>query len=367
MKKFIVAVAALALMAGSAYAAEWNFYGSARVATFYNDVETINSVTADAKNISEALQSNSRIGANVKVSDELTGRFEYGTGVNVRLLYGEWNFGAGKFLVGQDYVPLYTEGPGQVYSTDNGLIGWGLAYGGRKAQLKLTFGDFQIAAVAPNTTFIQNAGLPATTAANGLGAAAFGTTTSEVKLPQIQAAYKFSGDNWFVKAIGGFQTFEINTGAATNAQDATSYHLGLQADMSIGAFKLGAQVSGGENSGNLISVDVNGGLIGTASNNGYALYDTTNNKVIDTEVFMWYAYAGYTVNDMFGLQIGYGQTKAEYDFAGAQSDESSSYYLQAPITLAPGVFVIPEIGVIDYQETNQTETTYFGAKWQINF
>jgi len=39
MKKIIVAIAALALMAGSAYAAEWNFYGSARVSTFWSDTD----------------------------------------------------------------------------------------------------------------------------------------------------------------------------------------------------------------------------------------------------------------------------------------------------------------------------------------
>ena len=39
MKKIIVAVASLALMAGSAYAADWNFYGSARVSTFWYDVD----------------------------------------------------------------------------------------------------------------------------------------------------------------------------------------------------------------------------------------------------------------------------------------------------------------------------------------
>jgi hypothetical protein len=369
MKKLIVAVAALALMAGSAYAAEWNFYGSARVATFYQTVETINNATADTSNISEALHSNSRIGAKVKVSDELSGRFEYGTGVNVRLLYGEWNFGAGKLLVGQDYTPVYTEGPAQVYNTDNGLIGWGLAYGSRKAQLKLIFGDFEIAAVAPSTAFTTTGSNGANTTVGNAQYQALGTTASEIKVPQIQASYKLRGDNWMVKAFGGFQTFEVNTGVGTNAQDVTSYVLGLSGDMTVGQFTFGAQLSGGDNAGNIMSVDVNGQLAaaGGASTNGLAQYTAGTNTVTDNEVFMWCAYVGYAVNDMFALQAGYGSAKAEYDTPGAVSDDSTSYYLQAPITLAPGVMVIPEIGMVDYEETNQQQTTYFGAKWMINF
>lgn len=375
MKKLIIALAALALMAGSAYAADWNFYGSARVQTFYNDVETINSTTADTKNISESLQSNSRIGANVKVSDELRGRFEYGTGVNVRLLYGEWNFGPGKLLVGQDYSPFYLPGSGQVYAVDAGLGGWGEAGGDRKAQLKLKFGEFQIAAIAPNTNFTQgNGATPGTVGmVNGMTTASavvnFGTTAAEVKLPLIEARYTLRGDNWDIRIAGAYQTFEVNTASTTTAaQDITSYMLAIGGNMTIGQLAMGAEVHGGENPGNIMPADVNGfQTAGGDSNNGLAYYDTTGNKVYDNEAFGWRAYLLYTFNDMFAVEVGYGQQKVEYDLAGSTADEVSSYYLQVPVTLAPGVFVVPEIGVLDYQETGQQETTYFGAKWQINF
>jgi hypothetical protein len=62
--------------------------------------------TADTKNISEALQGPTPVSAQrLKFPTNCPARFEYGTTVNVRLLYGEWNFGAGKLLVGQDYLP----------------------------------------------------------------------------------------------------------------------------------------------------------------------------------------------------------------------------------------------------------------------
>jgi hypothetical protein len=345
MKKFIVAIAALAMLTGSAYAADWNFYGSARVSTFWSDTDTINGASGDTV-VSQALQGNARIGANVKASDELTGRFEYGASggnANIRLLYGVWNFGAGTLLVGQDYVPMYLPGSNQVYGTDNGLGGYGEMYGGRKAQLKLTFGGFQVAAVAPSVTYETG------------GASASG---ADIVLPQIQVQYKLAGDNWQVLATAGYNTFDVNT---TTGGDVTSWALGVDASITLGALSLIGQVSGGVNAGNIYGVDVGGGVRGS----GYA--NVAGGNVTDNDVIMFRVCAAYKMNDMFGLEIGYGYAQTELDTAGATENEVKAYYVQAPITMAPGVFVIPEFGVIDYEEAGQNEVTYFGAKWQINF
>ena len=91
------------------------------------------------------LQGNSRIGAAVKVSDALSGRFEYGASngnANIRHLYGVWNFGAGSLLVGQHDGPLRHPGSDQVYAGDAGLGGWGEMSSPRKAQLKLMIDTF---------------------------------------------------------------------------------------------------------------------------------------------------------------------------------------------------------------------------------
>jgi len=76
---------------------------------------------------------------------------------------------------------------------------------------------------------------------------------------------------------------------------------------------------------------------------------------------------------MFAVEAGYGYVETEFDDSGfsVPEDGASSYYLQFPITLAPGVYVTPEVGMIDYEEdtfgADESDTTYFGAKWQINF
>ena len=350
MKKLIFIVAALAMITGSAYAADWNFYGSARVQTWYNDVED-NAVptSSSATNLDMGLQGNARIGANVKVSDELTGRFEYGASsgnANIRLLYGTWNFGGGTLRIGQDYTPLYLPVSNQVYTGDYGLGGYGEPYPGRKAQIKLTFGGFQIAIVEPNGNFDD-----------GTGADDAVDTATEIKIPQIQSNYKLAMDNWNLALGAGYATFEETT--LNNSVD--SFVVTVRGGMTFGALKLGAEVFGGSNVGNIVAVDVNG----IAS--GAGLAEVTAGTVVDNDAYGYEIVAGYTINDMFGLEAGVGFVKTELDEANSTKDEVIAYYVQAPITLAPGVFIVPEFGVFDYKETEQSETTYFGAKWQINF
>jgi len=358
MKKLIVAIAALAMFAGSAYAADWEFYGNARVATFYSNTDVINGASGSTV-FSEGVQGNSRIGANIKVSDELSGRFEYGTGVNVRLLYGVWNFGAGTLLVGQDYTPIRFPGSNQVYGTDNGLGGMGELGSSRAAQLKLRFGSFQVAFVAPNTDY----------AVDTTNATALVSTDSEVKIPSIQAKYIFSGDNWQLGLVAGYQTFDVEN---TNASDdITSYILGAGGSISFGAITLGANVHGGQNAGNISTVSVNSAKSTQTSgptvneNDGMAFWDGLT--VVDNDSIGFKLTAAYAVNDMFSVEVGYGAMETEYDGVANTDDNVESYYIQAPITLAPGVMVVPEVGVVDYDENTQKETTYAGAKWQINF
>jgi hypothetical protein len=368
MKKIIVAVAALALMAGSAYAAEWNFYGSARVSTFWTNSDTDNDTgTNDDTQFEEGLQSNARIGAKVKVSDELTGRFEYGTSedkANIRLLYGEWNFGAGKLLVGKDYVPMNLGGSNQVYGADGDLQGWGgEMFGSRHAQIKLTFGDFQIAFIENDKNYYAG------------GVAVDDDDDINVVIPMIQLQYALSGDNWKVTMAGGYQTFDVDDGTVDD--DITSWGLGIDATATFGAFYVSGQVNGGTNVGNLWLIDVTGydtedtGTPNAAIGAGYAA--VIGGDVIDNDAIGGRICVGYTFNEMFAVEIGYGYQQTEYDenVAGTDEYESQSYYINFPITLAPGVVVTPEVGVVDYtvddSSLEQDEITYFGAKWQIDF
>ena len=342
MKKLMVIIASLAMIASSAYAADWNFYGSARMSTFINDVDANVVGTDDTTNIAFAQQGNSRIGANVKVSDELTGRFEYGTGVNMRILYGEWNFGGGKFLVGQTYSPLNMFYSNQVYGSDNDLLNYGGVYAGRQGMLQLTFGDFKIALVSPDS------------------AAVGAYTVVEQVLPKIEASYKLKMDNMHVALAGGYNSYELSDSAATGATtlDVDSYIPALGAGINFGAAYLQGNVWLGQNVGpyGLYNAPADDPTIGA---NGVSL--------VDNDGLGYLVVAGYKVNDMFSLEVGYAHAEAELDVAGSTEDEVDSYYVQTTVSLAPGVFFVPEIGYIDNVEAGTTETLYYGMKWQINF
>ena len=120
MKKLILVIAALALIASPALAVDWNFYGSARMATYYLSRDYNNGTPSDLDGggglltsgfdsddqIQWDLQGNSRLGATVK-AENISGRFEFGideSNVSSRRIYGEWDFGAGKLKVGKDYI-----------------------------------------------------------------------------------------------------------------------------------------------------------------------------------------------------------------------------------------------------------------------
>lgn len=347
MKKLMFVIAAVAMMATSAYAADWNFYGSARVEHWWTETDTINTGTT-VDQLTTGLVGNGRIGAKVKVSDELAGRFEYSDSVGLRLLYGTWNFGAGSLTVGQDYGPVYIGYSSQVALGDANMLATGAAYSSRVAQIKLTFGGFEIAAVSPST---------------GTDGAA--VTSTEVSMPAIEAAYTMDINNVSIKLAGGYQTYEATSGG--RVYDIGSYVVAAGAKATMGPFWVAGNLMAGENIGNLISCDTDNTNVynkGTTTNNGYATINATS--VSDNEAFGYQLVVGYMLNEMFSFEAGYGAITTELDNTNVD-DDASTYYVQAKVTLAPGVYVIPEVGVFDGEETNDFETTYYGVRWQINF
>lgn len=360
MKKFIVALAAVAMMATSAYAAEWNFYGSASVQTFWVDSDTIGSTDYTDTTVTMGnIDSANVIGANVTVSDELTARFEYGNdsaGLNLRHLYGTWNFGAGSLVIGQTDGAFDTDLGGQAYN-DGEIGGLACADTGRAPLVMLVFGGLKVNIEAPIQNLVVGTAL---------------VTTGEAQLPQINAAYTFNMDNIVLEIGGAYQTYEYKPSATSSAGvDVTSYVVGTQFTGTFGPFGLKAQIYAGENAANLVganssNVDKTSATAYSATfTEGYAYYDGTN--VFDADTVGYGVVASYTMNDMFSFGIGYGYVENEIDTPTAPDDEAETYFVNMPITLAPGVVVTPEIGVLDYNEVGQSDNTYFGATWKITF
>jgi outer membrane protein assembly factor BamA len=118
----------------------------------------------------------------------------------------------------------------------------------------------------------------------------------------------------------------------------------------------------GQNAGNLIWISVDGD---TAINDGFA--EVSGGKLIDNECIGLMLVAGYKINETFTVEAGYGYNQTDLDDNDEDEDESATYYINTTINLAPGVFVVPEIGFLDGSEDGDTEIFYYGMKWQINF
>ncbi len=371
MKRVVICLVALVLFSGVGHAADWNFYGSARVNTFWSQEDVIGGADGDT-NFDQVLLACSRIGANAKVSDEVTGVFEYGAyqgKVSLRHLYGIWDFGAGKLLIGQTDILVRFPGSSQVFQEENALGGTGELAGSRAPQLRLTFGGLQLAAVRPKVNYFKNGnetilGIDLNGDGDMLDTDVDYTTSSDtqVVIPSIQAKYTFTGNNWDLGVAMGYQTFDIDT--ASGSDDVNSYVLGIGGSLSFNRLTLKGNLYGGQNVSNLSNAY--GKAIGTQA--GYAYYK--NGRVYDVDAVGYSIVLACSLNDSIRLEAGYGHLALDWDgddTASLPDDNVSSYYFQTPITLASGVFLVPEIGVVDYEETGQNKVSYCGMKWQFNF
>ena len=205
MKKLFIIFAILCL-AAPAMAADWNFYGSARMATFRVDVDPdVPGVDSDT-DTAWGQQGNSRIGATVKFNDEIGGAFEMSDSFGKRKLYGTYAFGSSELLLGQTYTPVSSQFySNSVYDGDGDLLGVGQFYVGRVPMIQWSIAGFKLALVQPNTVDVAETAATAPTVVAGVyvpGTAAVNYDV-DVDLPKIELAYKFKTDMFFVEFAGG--------------------------------------------------------------------------------------------------------------------------------------------------------------------
>lgn len=400
MKKFTILIAALALVcfAVPAMAVDCNFYGSARINTWYvarDYGDGLNDAGTDDKDSGvlwgQNGQTNSRVGARVK-AENISGRYEIQLKGNAsgdpssditvesRLIYGVWNFGSGKMKVGKDYTPVAQFISGQVFDEDLGLLGIGTSYGNRVAGLTFDFGGFSIALLDPVQKYIP--GLAATdgsfasTAPDGTVTAGTGATPDngdvDSYLPKIEASYGMSYDAWNFKVFGGFQTYtieDVTTNAAGNTEDVdvTSYLIGGDVGFNFGPgyVKAGASYTRNAAAAAWHLPGVRNAAAGSA-----AVWDG-DDGTDDADTIMFALVGGMKMSDMMSFEGGFGYRQDDSDVSGTDKDKAWEAYIQSVIALAPGVYVIPEIGYTDFMDDlagdDEGSQFYLGAKWQIDF
>jgi len=381
MKK-LIAIFAVLLFAAPAMAADWSFYGSQRIATWYVDRDYGDGVSANGDDNDEAtqwyFQGNSRLGAKVK-ADKVTGQIELALGqggngddtaVTTRRAYGIWKFSDNAFLkVGKDYSPVTDFISNQWFNGDADLLGEGNFYGRRPAGLTLGLGDFEIAFLTP--TYGGDVGTT-TTGINALNAAGTGVTAvagdADSYIPRVEASYMLKLGPGYIKPFAGFQYYSVESGGAiTDDIDVWSYVAGVSTSWNIGAFSIGGQLSYGMNQG-----AVSGWA--TGSNNRASsspLLKGGGDDIDESYTLQAMLVPALKFSDTLRFEAGIGYRMDDPQANGAEEDEVLVGYLQAMITMAPGVFLCPEVGYYDYMDnafgSDEGSQWYVGAKWQIDF
>jgi hypothetical protein len=427
MKKMFILVLALvmAFAAVPAFAqdkADWAFYGQVRMWTAWESVDkdTPNQLSNSgffpvastaAKSISYSvsgnqdddemaylLQSNSRIGANVKWGN-IGGRFEYGhtSTANLRLLYGTWNFGAGTLLLGQDYGPYFYLvsglcGPGGAEC--NG-IGFGSIYSGRNPQIKLIFGGLQLAIVKPAqvSSFTLQPGaaaalagttLPTTFTANSLilnnnqspttGTTATGFQDVDFTLPKLEASYTFNlgPAQLFIGGVYNKYTEVYNIAGVETENDVEGWALGIGTKMSFGPFYVNATAQYARNVNNsgsgpaTLYPSVQFYAPQAIPALGIAAGDSEDADYMAAQLIL-----GFKLTDTMVIEGGVVWQNGEYDDI---EQTTWVYYIGFGWSPAKNVFIVPEFGIIDYKKLETPngnldfgDLTWLGIKWQINF
>ena len=419
MKKIFVLFLALfvilaALPAFAQDKADWAFYGSVRMWTAWESVDsdtppqlsstgapgaffqnavtrarafTYGGTSYGDNELAWMLQTNSRVGANVKWGN-IGGRFELGMGntegsavVSLRLLYGTWNFGPGTLLVGQDYGTYDYRvsnvcGPGGAEC--NG-IGLGSIYAGRAPMLRLVYGDFKFSLELPSATasFSPTTTRPITSTTllltNNQTTAGTGFIEYDKTLPRIAASYTFNlGPGQFF--IGGqyntvTEVYGVN--GVTQENDIKAWTLGAGTKLAFGPFYANATAQYGQNPNNAGSGPAT--LYPTVQ-----LYSSQLNKSEDSTYMAAQLILGFKLSDSINFEGGVIWQNGDVQTPASQvsfEQNTYSYYIQMSWSPTKNLFIVPEIGVIDYDKLKSSDNadltygnlTWIGIKWQINF
>ncbi|MGE4580328.1 MAG: hypothetical protein AB7F21_12420 [Desulfuromonadales bacterium] len=349
MKRFSMALlfSAMALMVATPALADYSLYGSARMATYLTEGTGPVHGGYDS-DVNWELQSNSRIGGKFN-NEAIGGRFEYGTGVNLRLLYGTWDFGKGTVLVGQDYTP-YGFGSWEVANVDNGFAGLGDSYDGRLPQIRVDMENgFWFAAIKNHAQELKGRGTTAPDYRPG---------DYDFWLPKLAVGYMHDVGYLAYGASLAYQNYELDE------ESVDSYMAAFNWKTNAGPVALQGNIFYGQNLGDFGMQDWVSDLDDGV---GYGYYDAALDE--DATTLAGYVQASYAFGKVLGVAgVGY---KADDSDAYAEKDEQFGYFVQAHIPLAENFNVIPHYTVYDLMDdeagNDEGDLYYAGIKWQIDF
>jgi hypothetical protein len=368
MKK-LFAVLLVLLMAAPAIAADWNFYGSARVTTFYT-VRDSNALDNPDTDLDHRLQNNSRIGVNVK-ADKVSGKVELAlrasgadsgvsgdNSVNTRLAYGDWNFSDNGYLrVGKELSVLdMTDVSNQVFNSDNDLTGLAPS-ANRTSGVGIQIGGFGFRLVQPTTN-----------TPGAWGTAGNNTVQNDAKWPKVEAAYTLPiGKDFSFGVGGGFQNVQGTNPVNGNMENINSYMGEAKFLAAIGAFYAKAAGFYGVNMYN-----ANWGTQGYGQTAAYSNVAYNGDDRKDTTSYGVGGSLGLNFTDTIAFEAGGGWRDDDNDLAASGNVSTYNVYAQMTYKFAPGCKITPEVGYFANQDSFTTGNSggydwYAGLQWRIDF
>lgn len=327
------------------------FYGNARIRAFYQYTDedfnlTSSGVSQARMFFEEAIQKNSRLGLRLSGKDwkGLSELAVSGAGVSLRHLYGEYSVDDVAILIGQTETG-FNELTNQVYRDDLGAIGYGAAWGGRVAQIRITWQDAYIILMQPNA-------IPADS-----------SKVSDLLLPKLNIGLKYKLDDVVIHPTVGLNISSLNPDFSASGKDETlvAAVAAFTATWNTDEYGIKTHVFGGTNVGDY-------GL--TTATASFCETNTVTGEIEDTATFGGYAEVRGNVDETITLVGGAGYVSSDNDLR-ANADDAMTAWVQCKFRITPLLDIVPEVGVVDEMKDplgNQTGSTiYFGAKFQANF
>jgi hypothetical protein len=388
----VVACAAAVALAVPALAVEFSGYGTVRVGTFWNQNTYYSSAagaTHGAKrsdsDFSLDLLGDSLVGVRAKEGDFSAvaemGAYNpkaYSKGPEVRLLFGEWDFGQGKIRVGKAPSP-YVYRTQMVWDSDGGMNAYGSLWDGRYAQIKLTLNNGfyftlmqpRVGASGNNTGNVTSSDATAAYSQTGNYYPSAGYTNYNSVMPKIVTGYEGKLAKWTYGGGVSYNLYNVETYATATGKavktDIHSYLVFFHGKVDLAPVEVSYNIFTGRNTGDLMS-SANTAYVATPSSTstgGY--YDSS--RGVDAYTYGGWGQVGYTVTPK--LKIYAGASYVADDNRLTHADERFAAFVNAQYQVSKNFKIVPEIGYLNdmYNTSGNKEprTLEAGAKWEMSF
>lgn len=336
MKKLVL-LSMMIMVSVAVLAVNFSAYGSARMGFWYDMEDEDYSMTGeDRLNLDYYMQGNSRFGVNFNHED-ITAMVEFSGAGAIRHLWARYNFGNWSMLVGQTETG-FNELSGQVYASDNGFIGYGSAWDGRRPMVRLEWvNGFYTAFIQPNQ----------------LGAEGDGNQLKDIMIPKINLGYKTTMDQLYLHFSAGLNMVNYNEDAGNLDDGLMSFVAAGTGAYHMDDVTLKAQAFFGMNAENY-------GITSVVPARAWV----HAGEIEDVTTIGFFADVAYKASDTMRFGGGFGMAMADSD-EWEDSYDVMSFFLQMQYYLHKNLRIVPELGMFDYN--GDASKMYFGCQLRADF